>query len=62
MFDISDMRKCCECDNARPKETFHDKDGNAHQLWFCGKHKQLITEFTLVQICCNGKDFMRKGK
>ena len=57
MFDIGDMRKCCECENAKPKESFHDENGNIHQLWFCGKHKQFITELTLVQSTCKGKDY-----
>ena len=61
MFELCDMRKCCECENAKLKETFYDKEGNAHPCWFCGKHRLFITEFTLVLIGCKGKDFKQRG-
>lgn len=61
MIEITqdDLRKCCLCENAKPKESFHDKEGKAHPLWFCGKHKQFITEYTICHSTCGGKDFKR---
>ncbi len=56
-----DLRKCCQCENAKPKESFHDKEGNIHPLWFCGKHKQFITELTICHSTCGGKDYKRSG-
>lgn len=56
-----DLRRCCQCENAKPKETFYDKDGIAHPLWFCGKHRQYITELTICQSTCGGKDYKRSG-
>ena len=56
-----DLTKCTECENAKPKDTFHDKKGKVHQMWFCGKHKTYVTEFTLVKIGCGGKDFKKRG-
>lgn len=58
----SDMRKCCECANSHQIETFTDKDGKIHPLWKCGKHKQMITEFTLVSCTCKGVDYKRRGE
>ena len=58
----SDMRKCCECDHAHHAETFTDKEGITHPLWKCGKHKQMITEFTLVSYTCKGVDYKRRGE
>ena len=54
-----DLRRCCQCENAKPKETFYDKDGIAHPLWFCGKHRQYITELTICHSTCGGKDYKR---
>lgn len=62
MVEVSaiDFRKCCDCENAKQIESFHDKEGNLHPLWKCGKHKQIITEFTLVIMTCKGKDYKRR--
>lgn len=62
MIEVSeiDFRKCCDCANAKPVESFHDKEGNLHPLWKCGKHKQMITECTLVTSTCKGKDYLRR--
>ena len=64
MIDInySDLRKCCECEYAKLPENFHDKDGSTHPLWRCGKHKQIITEFTIVGSTCKGIDYKRRGE
>lgn len=56
-----DLRKCCQCENAKPKESFTDKEGKVHQLWYCGKHRQFITELTLCFCTCGGKDYKRGG-
>ena len=64
MIDIkeADLRKCCECTNATQIESFHDKEGNLHPLWKCGKHRQFITEFTLVGWTCKGVDYKKRGE
>ena len=64
MIDVKavDFRKCCECENAHPFETFSDKEGNLHQLWKCGKHRQMITDLTLVNSTCKGTDYKRRGE
>lgn len=61
MFELSDQRKCCDCEYSKPSDSFHDKDGNIHPFWICGKHKQAITELTLVQSTCKGVDYKKKG-
>ena len=57
-----DFRKCCECENAKQTEGFHDKNGNLHPLWKCGKHKQFITDLTLCSSTCKGVDYKRRGE
>lgn len=60
MSDI-DIRKCSECEYAKFAENFRDKDGSLHPIWRCGKHKQIITEYTLVTSTCKGVDFKKRG-
>ena len=64
MIEVNEniFRKCCECENAKQTEGFHDKDGNLHPLWKCGKHKQMITDLTLVSSTCKGADYKRRGE
>lgn len=52
------VRRCIECTNAKYRETF----GEGHKLYFCGKHKTMITDLTRVSsiIGCKGKDFERR--
>ena len=57
-----DFRKCCDCEYAKWSENFTDKDGSVHPIFRCGKHKQIITEFTIVGSTCKGVDYKRRGE
>lgn len=54
---MSDDKKCCTCDHAKPRKLSENGD-----WWFCGKHKTFITEMTLASwvIGCKGKDYKKE--
>ena len=54
---VNELVYCHTCKNAKQTEGFHDKEGTLHPLWKCGKHKQMITDLTLVSSTCKGKDY-----
>lgn len=58
MPEITELIYCKSCKNAKQNESFHDKEGNTHPLWKCGKHRQMITELTLITSTCKGKDYI----
>lgn len=55
-----DFRKCCECEYAKWTESFKDKNGTVYQIWKYWKHRQIITEYTLVSTICKGADYKRR--
>ena len=59
-IDYTDKRKCVDCIRAKYKE----KSQMGRDLFFCGLHRQYITDdtFVFMQPGCLGKDFEKRNK
>lgn len=59
-----DDRKCTACKNCNYKETVLDKNGKDCEMWFCGRHRTMITDLTRPSwiIGCKGNDFELRVK
>ena len=60
-YNFYDDRHCINCANAKFRETFQFQ-GQTKELYYCGLHRQLVTDCTWVQIIsgCKGRDYVSR--